>query len=138
MSLYEECTNGIEITVEACLVAEKCKPELGYYFYAYRVTMHNLRPQPVQLISRQWLITDGSGHHEEVRGEGVIGLQPTLQPGGSFDYTSFCPLRTATGNMRGFYTFRDLQTRAQMKIRIPLFFFRPDHRTSQHVQEVVV
>jgi ApaG protein len=77
-------------------------------------------------MSRHWIITDGHSHVEEVRGDGVVGKQPTLKPGDTFEYTSACPLRTPTGNMRGFYHFSGPRGQ-RLTIRIPLFFLRhPD------------
>ncbi len=72
-------------------------------FFLYRIRISNNGPDPVQLLNRHWVITDANGNVEEVRGPGVIGEQPQLAPGESFEYTSFCPLSTPFGTMEGSY-----------------------------------
>jgi ApaG protein len=84
-------------------VAERSDPDNGEWFYAYRVRIANEGDVSARLVSRHWVIIDGRGHVEEVRGPGVVGEQPTLQPGQSFEYTSGCPLRTPHGSMHGSY-----------------------------------
>lgn len=78
-------------------------PAHNEYVFAYRILITNEGPSPAQLIHRQWLITDALGRTEEVRGPGVVGKQPRLSPGESFEYESFCPLPTPFGQMRGIY-----------------------------------
>jgi ApaG protein len=73
------------------------------YFFAYRIRIANTGEETVQLVSRHWVITDGEGRVEHVRGPGVVGEQPVLEPGESFEYTSFCPLPTPIGSMHGTY-----------------------------------
>jgi ApaG protein len=107
-------------------VPEKSDPEAGQYLFGYHVTITNTGGAEAKLISRHWIITDGNNHVEEVRGEGVVGHQPLLKPGDSFEYTSACPLSTPTGNMRGSYQLVDHDGK-RMTVRIPLFFLRhPD------------
>ena len=77
-----------------------------YYFFAYTVTIANSGGAAVQLVSREWVITDADGRIETVKGAGVVGQQPRLAPGESFEYTSFCPLTTTMGTMHGCYTMR--------------------------------
>lgn len=84
-------------------VPERSNPSGSYWFFAYEVTMSNESDEPAQLLTRHWIITDGDGAVEEVVGEGVVGETPTLEPGESFTYTSFCPLRTESGTMHGTY-----------------------------------
>ena len=121
--MYVEVTDDIEIKVEPAFVEEQSRPELSYYFFAYHVKIRNLGARTVQLLSRHWIITDGSGVTEEVKGPGVIGEQPKLAPGNEFEYTSFCPLTTPTGNMRGTYQMED-NLGNRFEARIPLFFLR--------------
>lgn len=124
--MYVETTHDIEIRVEPKFVPEQSDPTANYYFFAYRVRISNHSPTSAKLISRHWIITDGHGHTEEVRGEGVVGEQPLLEPGASYEYTSACPLPTPTGNMRGSYQMQDSAGR-RLNVRIPLFFLRhPD------------
>ena len=99
----EAVTRNIRVSVQARYVEARSQPEEGLWFFAYRVQLENLGDETVQLISRHWVITDGEGRVEEVRGPGVVGEQPVLEPGGIFHYTSACPLATAFGAMHGSY-----------------------------------
>ena len=82
---------------------ERSSPSESHFFFAYRVRITNRGEEIVQLVSRHWVITDGDGHVEHVQGPGVVGEQPVLEPGESFEYTSFCPLSTRIGSMHGAY-----------------------------------
>jgi ApaG protein len=99
----EATTRNVAVAVQASYVAERSQPTEGRWFFAYRIRIHNRGQVPVQLISRHWVITDAHGNVEEVRGPGVVGEQPLLAPGESFEYTSFCPLGTPFGTMEGSY-----------------------------------
>jgi len=99
----EAVTKGIRVQVQSEYAAEKSRPAQNEWFFLYTVTISNEGTEPVQLVTRHWIITDGTGHIEEVRGPGVVGQQPTLQPGESFEYTSGCPLTTPFGVMEGTY-----------------------------------
>jgi ApaG protein len=99
----ETVTSGVRVEVRSQLVPERCDPENGQWLFAYRVRISNEGAAPVRLLSRHWVIIDGRGRIEEVRGPGVVGKQPTLQPGETFEYTSQCPLRTSHGTMHGTY-----------------------------------
>jgi ApaG protein len=99
-------TRGIRIQVGSVYVAERSDPEEHYFFFAYRVRITNMAAESAQLLSREWIITDLDGNSERVVGAGVIGEQPVIPPGESFEYTSFCPLRTPVGSMQGHYTMR--------------------------------
>lgn len=103
MSTSEATTCGVHIRVESELDPGRSAPEHEHWFFLYTVTITNQGQETVQLLSRHWIITDGNGHVEEVRGPGVVGEQPLLEPGQSFHYTSGCPLPTAFGFMRGTY-----------------------------------
>lgn len=94
-----------EIAIEATTqyLPEQSDPEAERYFFAYNITVTNVGSVAAQLISRHWIITDAEGKVEEVRGLGVIGHQPMLKPGESFEYSSGCPLATPVGTMRGSY-----------------------------------
>ncbi|MBC7792410.1 MAG: Co2+/Mg2+ efflux protein ApaG [Clostridia bacterium] len=94
----------IQIEVETFYVPERSEPQRSYYFFAYHITITNLGDEPAQLVRRHWKITDAHGRVEEVRGDGIIGQSPRLEPGESFDYTSACPMRTQFGTMEGIYT----------------------------------
>jgi ApaG protein len=92
---------AIEVTTQ--YLPDQSDPESERYFFAYTINVTNSGSEPAQLISRHWIITDAEGRTEEVRGLGVVGHQPLLKPGESFEYTSGCPLATPVGTMRGSY-----------------------------------
>ena len=99
----EAVTRKIRVHVEPQFDPRRSQPGGGQWFFLYTVTIENQGEETVQLQSRHWVITDGAGRVEEVRGPGVVGEQPVLAPGESFDYTSGCPLRTDVGKMEGSY-----------------------------------
>ncbi len=101
--MYEATTRGIKVSVEPYYLDGESDPEQLHFFWAYRVVIENHGGVAVQLKSRHWQITDGAGKTEEVRGPGVVGEQPVLNPGDSFEYTSGCPLTTSSGFMSGSY-----------------------------------
>ncbi len=103
MSESEAVTEGVRVRVRARYVPERSDPARRGWFFAYTVLISNESDRTVQLLSRHWIITDGEGNTEEVRGPGVVGAQPVLPPGESFEYTSACPLRTPFGTMHGTY-----------------------------------
>lgn len=121
--MYYEITQGIEIHVEPQYLPDESQPEASQFVFAYTITIANKGETDVQLISRHWIITDGNGVVHEVRGPGVVGEQPRLAPGQKHQYSSFCPLPTPTGNMRG--TFQMINSLgAKFDVKIPLFFLR--------------
>jgi ApaG protein len=101
--MSEAITENIRVEVLSRYSAENSRPLEDNWVFQYTVRITNQGPETVQLISRHWIITDGSQHGEEVKGPGVVGEQPVLAPGESFQYSSWCPLKTPTGNMRGTY-----------------------------------
>ena len=103
MSTSEAVTRGIRIRVVSQFSPERSQPANNQWFFLYTVTIENEGSETVQLISRHWIITNGLGHVQEVRGPGVIGKQPRLAPGESFEYTSGSPLVTPFGMMEGTY-----------------------------------
>ena len=107
MSSSEARTRGVRIQVKSRFVSERSSVDHGTWFFAYTVLITNEGTDTVQLTSRHWIITNADGHVEEVRGPGVVGAQPVLQPGESFEYTSGCPLTTPSGLMQGAYQFED-------------------------------
>ena len=96
-------TQGIKVTVRSEYVPEQSSPREQRYVFAYTVNISNEGESTAQLQSRHWIITDGLGKIEEVRGPGVVGQKPTLKPGDQFEYTSGCVLSTPRGEMRGTY-----------------------------------
>ena len=101
--MYRAVTDGVQVTVEPRYIEEESLPDEARWFWAYEVEIVNTRAEPVQLLSRYWRITDGFGRVEEVRGPGVVGEQPRIEPGATYRYTSGCPLRTDSGIMAGSY-----------------------------------
>ena len=103
MFISEATTRGVRIRVQSEYSADQSAPSKNQWFFLYTVTISNESAETVQLLTRHWVITDGTGHIEEVRGPGVVGKQPTMKPGESFEYTSGCPLSTPFGVMEGTY-----------------------------------
>jgi len=101
--MYEAITHKIRVRVTPEYVPAQSEPEDDYFFWAYNVEITNLGKETVQLKTRHWRITDANGRTEEVRGPGVVGEQPVLEPGQSFNYSSGCPLKTPQGLMVGSY-----------------------------------
>ncbi|HVT59596.1 MAG TPA: Co2+/Mg2+ efflux protein ApaG [Thermoanaerobaculia bacterium] len=101
--MSEVVTQGIRVEAESFYDPDRSSPQEGYYFFAYRIRISNLDSETVQLVSREWFITDGNGEMQRVQGPGVVGEQPVLARGDSFEYTSFCPLTTPVGSMHGSY-----------------------------------
>lgn len=99
----EAVTKGVRIQVESRYSASRSQPQFKKWFFLYNVKITNESKTTVRLISRHWIIEDADGRREEVRGPGVVGEQPVLSPGESFEYTSGCPLTTPFGSMRGTY-----------------------------------
>lgn len=97
-------TRGVKVTVRPQWLEEHSIPQANRWLFAYTIVIANEGDETVQLVSRHWLITDANGNEESVVGDGVVGEQPVLAPGVSHEYTSFCPLPTPVGSMRG--TFR--------------------------------
>jgi ApaG protein len=118
--MYSAVTRDIEVSVEPFYLSERSDPAAGRYVWGYRVTIDNQSEQAVKLLSRYWHITDGAGRVEEVRGPGVVGEQPELNPGDSYQYMSGCPLSTPSGFMVGRYTMRS-QSGQTFEIDIPAF-----------------
>ena len=101
--MYTATTRNITVRVQPQFLAEQSDPVSDQYVWLYTINIENGGTEAVQLLNRHWIITNAVGHVEEVQGPGVIGEQPLLQPGGSFQYTSGCPLRTPSGMMVGTY-----------------------------------
>jgi len=102
-SASEAVTNNVRVEVESRYAPELSQPFQGQWVFHYTVRISNEGDETVQLLSRHWIITDAAGHVEEAKGPGVVGEQPVLSPGETFQYTSRAPLATSTGLMRGTY-----------------------------------
>ncbi len=118
--MYQAVTRNIEVQVEPFYLDDRSDPSESRYVWAYRITIANHSDEFVQLLTRYWHITDAEGRVEEVRGAGVVGEQPELNPGDSYQYTSGCPLTTPSGIMVGRYTMRN-EHGEMFDIAIPAF-----------------
>jgi ApaG protein len=118
--MFEETTRNIRVSVEPTFLHEESEPSEGRYLWAYRVTIENRGRETVQLLSRFWRIIDAHGRTKEVRGPGVVGEQPVIEPGESFEYTSGTPLETPSGFMAGSYRMQSASGES-FDIGIPMF-----------------
>jgi ApaG protein len=100
---HKATTRDVTVRVSVSFLPEQSDLPRGRWFWAYHIRIENGGTRAVQLLHRHWEITDGRGNKHEVRGEGVVGEQPVIEPGGSYDYVSGCPLETPTGAMEGSY-----------------------------------
>ena len=112
--------NNIDISVESQYVADQSQPANQRFVFAYTVTVRNNGDTPAQLLGRHWIITDGNGRIEEVRGDGVVGEQPWVSPGDGFEYSSGAVLETGVGTMHGSYLMQTAEG-TRFEAAIPLF-----------------
>jgi ApaG protein len=128
--MYNAVTRHISVTVTPIFIEDQSDPDDNHYVWAYQVNIENQGHETVQLLSRYWQITDANGQIQEVRGEGVVGEQPILHPGESFEYTSGAPLSTPSGIMAGRYQM-ETPGGEGFEIEIPAFSLdSPYQRTS--------
>lgn len=121
--MYREATHGINVEVVPTYMREHSDPSKNLFVFSYEVTITNESSVPVKVLARHWIIRDGDGVVREVKGEGVVGETPLLSPRGSYTYSSFCPLSTPSGSMRGTYRVAR-EDGTEFDIKIPLFFLR--------------
>lgn len=124
--MYEQETAGMIVRVAPEFLPEESRPEDGRFVWAYTIEIENRRTDSVQLMSRFWRITDENGSTQEVRGDGVIGQQPVIEPGASFRYTSAAPLAAPSGIMMGAYSMQRTNGEA-FDINVPLFALDSPH-----------
>ena len=117
---YTANTRGIAVSVVPTYLEARSSPKNSQYFWAYRVIIENQGLETIQLLSRHWMITNARGEFTEVKGPGVVGEQPVLKPGESFEYTSGCPLDTTSGMMGGAYQM-ETESGERFDIEIPTF-----------------
>lgn len=113
-------SHGVEVAAEAFFIPDQSDPDRSRYTFAYRIQIKNHSPLTVQLISRHWIITDGDGSEKQVKGMGVVGEQPTLVPGGSFEYMSGSQLTNPMGTMHGTYQMQT-DSGEMIDVEIPIF-----------------
>jgi len=114
-------SEGVRVSVETFYQPDYSNPLQSEFMFAYRITIENHNPFPVKLHRRRWYIFDSNGTTREVEGEGVVGVQPTLNPGESYQYVSGCNLRTEMGKMSGTYQMENLSTSRIFEVNIPAF-----------------
>jgi ApaG protein len=117
-------TDGIRIQAAAQYLSHDSDPGNGRYVFGYKITMTNDGPSKARLLARHWIILDGEGRREDVRGPGVVGEYPALAPGENYSYSSYCSLKTKWGTMEGSYTF-ERDDGARFSVRIGRFFLVP-------------
>jgi len=119
-------TEGIRVRVGARFVPEQSDPALSRHIYAYRVVISNEGERPARLLARHWIVLDALGERRDVRGPGVVGEQPLLAPGASFEYHSGCQLATSWGTMEGSYRMQRPDDKSEFEVAIGRFFLAPN------------
>ena len=119
--MISKISEGITVSVETFYQAEYSNPSASEFMFAYRITITNNNPFPVKLLRRHWYIYDATGSLREVEGEGVVGLQPQINPEENYQYISGCNLRTEMGKMYGTYLMENVNNRKQFDVAIPSF-----------------
>ena len=125
---YSKTTRNVRVTVRSVYLEDRSQPEESHYFWAYRVKIENRGREPVQLMRRTWQITDARGRTQHVSGAGVVGEQPLLEPGESFEYTSGTPLETPSGFMVGAYHMVIPSSGEKFDVAIPAFSLDSPHQ----------
>lgn len=117
MSGLQQISENIKVEAQVKYLNEESNPSHSLFVFSYRIKITNQSSESVQLLSRHWIITDNLGQTEEVKGPGVVGIQPKVASQGDFQYESLCPLTTSSGSMKGFFHF---VTESGTKIQIPI------------------
>ena len=128
--MYAQTTHDIAISVKPVYLDEQSEPEEGRFLWAYHIRIENQGEETVQLLTRYWKITDANGRIQEVRGEGVVGEQPVIEPGDAYEYASGCPLDTPSGFMVGSYHLVR-EDGDEFDVAIPLFSLDSPHAATQ-------
>ncbi|MEQ1799983.1 MAG: Co2+/Mg2+ efflux protein ApaG [Lacibacter sp.] len=119
--MVSKITEGVTISVETFYQPDYSNPVAGEFMFAYRISIENNNIFPVKLLHRHWNIFDSNGSHKEVDGEGVVGVQPVIQPSDQYQYVSGCNLKTEMGKMEGTYTMENQHNKKQFQAHIPSF-----------------
>ena len=128
--MYSKTTNKINVTVRPYYLEYQSEPDKNHYVSAYQITINNFSKETVKLKNRYWKIIDSNGSEQEVRGSGVVGEQPIIQPGHKFEYTSGAPLTTPSGFMEGFYEM-ETTNGSKFDATIPLFSLDSPYSTTR-------
>lgn len=119
--MVSKISEGVEVSVEIFYQQDYSNPLNQEYMFAYRVTIENHNTFSIKLLRRHWFIFDSNGEHKEVEGEGVIGIQPILQPNENYQYVSGCNLKTEMGKMHGTYLMENQNNMERFYVKIPAF-----------------
>jgi ApaG protein len=119
--MVSKISEGVEVSVEIFYQSDYSKPLNQEFMFAYRVTIENHNTFSIKLLRRHWFIFDSNGEHKEVEGEGVIGIQPILQPNENYQYVSGCNLKTEMGKMHGTYLMENQNNKERFYVKIPSF-----------------
>jgi ApaG protein len=119
--MVSKISEGVEVSVEIFYQSDYSKPLNQEFMFAYRVTIENHNNFSIKLLRRHWFIFDSNGEHKEVEGEGVIGIQPVLQPNENYQYVSGCNLKTEMGKMHGTYLMENQNNKERFYVKIPSF-----------------
>jgi ApaG protein len=119
--MVSKVTDGITISVEQFYQPDYSNPLQLEFMFAYRITIENNNPFPVQLLRRHWIICDSNAEQKEVEGEGVIGIQPIIAPNEQYQYISGCNLKSELGKMYGTYLMKNINTQQRFDVKIPVF-----------------
>lgn len=119
--MVSKVSEGVKVSVETYYQPDYSNPVSSEYMFAYRITIENSNAFPVKLLSRQWHIFDSNGSLRETAGEGVVGVQPLINPGEQYQYVSGCNLRSEMGKMYGTYTMENITNKRQFDVLIPVF-----------------
>ena len=119
--MVSKISEGVTISVETFYQPDYSNPADNEFMFAYRITIENNNIFPIKLLRRHWHINDSDGSHKEVEGEGVVGIQPQINPGKNYQYISGCNLRSEMGKMHGTYLMENCNTQKQFRVQIPAF-----------------
>ncbi len=123
-----EITDGVKVSAESIYESQYSDPANRHFVFAYKIIIQNLSDYRIQLLSRQWQIFDSSGMRRIVEGEGVVGLQPIIEPGDCHEYVSACNLSTDIGSMVGFYEMKRIVDDEHFRVSIPKFYLMATFR----------
>jgi ApaG protein len=121
-------SEGVKVIVENAYQPEYSDPVQLEFLFAYKITIENNNEFPVQLLRRYWFISDSTGENKEVEGEGVVGIQPVINPGKSYQYISTCNLHSELGKMKGMYLLENLNNKRTFQVIIPEFILQVPYK----------
>lgn len=123
--MVAKITSGVKVSIETYFQNQYSNPNAGEYMFGYRIRIENQNSYHIQLLTRQWFIFDSSNDRREIKGDGVVGKQPVIAPGGIHEYVSACHLHSDIGSMNGFYYFVRIPDKTEFRVQIPKFFLIP-------------